>query len=107
MINRISDGHSVLYTASADIESGAVVPLVTMCGIAATDIANGASGTVSLEGVYTVPKTTGEVWAIGTALYLVVATGALTSTASTNIPFGTAHAAAVSGATSGQARLKN
>jgi predicted RecA/RadA family phage recombinase len=106
MINRISNGDSVLFTAAADYSSGDIVPLVTICGIAATDIANGSTGTVQLEGVYSVGKTTGEAWAVGTALYLVVATGKLTSTASTNIPFGAAVAAAASGDTTGVARLR-
>lgn len=107
MINRVSNGDSVLFTAAAAYAAGAVVPLVTMCGIASSAIANGASGNVQLEGTYTVPKTAGEVWAVGTALYLVVATGALTSTATANIPFGTAHEAALTAATSGVGRLKN
>lgn len=108
MTNFVEEGASVSYpnASGSTIASGAIVPMVTVCGIAVTDIANGASGTVALSGVYTVDKTTGEAWAIGTALYLVTATGKLTSTASTNIPFGTAFAAALSADTTGQARLR-
>ena len=55
-------------TGSA-VVSGQVVKFGTrILAVAAVDIANGASGTVHLVGVFKVPKVTGAVWAAGEVL---------------------------------------
>jgi len=80
MINQVSDGLTVLYTASADIASGDLVHLGTgLCGVAVNDIANGATGAVALTGVYEVLKVgttaiaVGAIVKLGTAGNTVVA----------------------------------
>ena len=105
MNNYLQPGEVVQYTAGADIASGAVVPLTSRCGIALGDIANGATGSVALAGVYTVGKTTGQTWSIGQALYYVSGTAKLSTSASGNTPAGYAFAAAASDATTGELLL--
>ena len=65
----IQEGRVIDYTATADIVVGQVIPLVTICGVALTDIANGDAGAVALEGVYEVTATTADAIAVGTLLY--------------------------------------
>ena len=66
MNNRLGDGPSVLYTnAGSAISSGDVVAMGDTLGIAAVDIANGASGIVHVEGEFTVAAVTTSVIAVG------------------------------------------
>ncbi|MBZ4194568.1 MAG: DUF2190 family protein [Candidatus Contendobacter sp.] len=104
--NFVQDGDIVTYTnASTAILSGALVPLVNRAGIALVDIAGGASGSVQVEGIFTVPKTTGASWTIGQALYVDDLTGKATVVASDNVPAGFAAADATSGAATGNIAL--
>ena len=68
MDNHINDGKTISYTAGADIASGAVVVTGHTIGIAAGDIANGATGTLYIRGRFTVPKVNGAVFAAGEKL---------------------------------------
>jgi predicted RecA/RadA family phage recombinase len=58
-------GNVIRYTASADITSGQVVVVGKILGVALEDIANGATGNVSICGVFRVPKVSGAVIAAG------------------------------------------
>jgi predicted RecA/RadA family phage recombinase len=62
-----SSGDVITWTNSTGsaVESGQVVVIGKTMGVAAVDIANGASGSVYLEGVFTVPKVSGAVIAQG------------------------------------------
>lgn len=71
MINQIDSGVVVSYTnaTGSDIAAGAVVVMGKMCGIAIVDIANGATGNVSIKGKYKLTKKTAtDVIAQGTVL---------------------------------------
>lgn len=61
-------GKVVDYTATADKTSGQVVRIGNILGVALQDIANGATGPVQIEGVFTVPKVSGAVIANGESL---------------------------------------
>ena len=63
--NYVQEGNAINYTAGADISSGDVVVIGQQIGIAAVDIANGAIGSVSLGGVFTVAKVSAAVIAQG------------------------------------------
>ncbi|MCA8932077.1 MAG: DUF2190 family protein [Rhodospirillaceae bacterium] len=54
----VQDGKSLPWTngTGSDLSSGDPVVIGEQIGILAVDIANGASGTVYMEGVFTVPK---------------------------------------------------
>jgi predicted RecA/RadA family phage recombinase len=103
--NYIQPGEVVEYTAGATISSGDLIALNNRAGVALTDIANGATGSVALTGVYTVEKTTGATWSVGQALYVDGVTGKATTVSTANVPAGFAFAAAIEGATTGQLLL--
>jgi predicted RecA/RadA family phage recombinase len=103
--NYIQPGEVCEYTAGATISSGDLIALNNRAGVALTDIANGATGSVALTGVYTVPKTAGATWSVGQAIYVIASTGIATVTATGNVPAGYAFAAAIEGATTGQLLL--
>lgn len=70
MKNYVQEGDRIEWSNGTgnDVSSGDVVPLQHCVGIALGDIANGASGTLLLEGVVTVPKVSAAVFAVGEKL---------------------------------------
>lgn len=70
-------------TGSA-VASGDVVKITNMLGIALVDIANGAAGSVALEGVFSgVPKVTAAVFTVGEKLIWDVSAGKFDDSAAT------------------------
>lgn len=68
--NYVSEGDVIQYTnAGSAISAGDVVLIGTTgkktFGVALVDIANGASGSVAVEGVFTCPKVSGAVFKAG------------------------------------------
>lgn len=59
MKNFIQTGDTIQYTAGADIASGAIIKVGSLIGVAATAIPNGATGSVKLTGVFSVPAASG------------------------------------------------
>ena len=66
--NFVQEGSVIQYTAGADISSGAVVKIGNILGVALGDIANGATGSVAIRGVFTVAKVSAAVIAQGESL---------------------------------------
>ncbi len=62
------EGKVIQYTASADITAGTVIKMGNILGVALHDIANGATGSVALEGVFSAPKVAAAVIAQGESL---------------------------------------
>jgi len=54
--NYVNEGTRMTITAGADISSGDVVVQGSTLGIAVTNIANGASGEIMIEGTFDLPK---------------------------------------------------
>lgn len=103
----IQDGDVINYqngTGSA-IASGAIVKIGALVGIALVDIANGATGSVMLEGVFKVAKATGAAWAQGDQLYWDATAGNFTKTSTSNTAAGHAFEPAASGDAVGYIRL--
>ncbi len=77
----IQNGNTIDYTNSgaSKISYGDIVTLGVRVGVAAEDIAVGATGGVNLVGVYEVPAITTEAFVVGDVLYLD-ATGKATKT---------------------------
>lgn len=69
-------------TGSA-VVSGQVVAIGQILGVAQVDIANGASGSVGINGVFTVPKVSGAVIAQGESLTWDVSAAAFDDNAAT------------------------
>ena len=99
--NYVQEGDVLNYTnaSGSTITSGAAVLIGTWLGVALADIANGATGSVAIEGVFTVAKLGTDVVAAGALLYWDNANKRLTTTASGNTLSGFAVAAAGSGVT--------
>ena len=81
--NYSSQGCVVDYTAGADISSGDVVVIGQQIGVALVDIANGATGSVALDGVFSVPKVSGAVIAQGESVIYDVSASAFDDNAAT------------------------
>lgn len=81
--NYVYSGDVVDYTAGADIASGDVVVIGQQIGIALVDIANGATGSVALDGVFTVPKVSAAVIAQGESVIYDVSASAFDDNAAT------------------------
>lgn len=85
---------------SADVSSGDMVKVGNRVGVCSSDIADGASGVVALEGVYSaIPKLTTDVVAQGVDIYWDDTNKRLTLTSSANTLAGMAWAAAGNGIT--------
>lgn len=69
MATKIQEGNVIDYAAGADISVGDVVDLTSRIGVALTDIANGDTGAVDLEGVYEITATTATEFAVGDQTY--------------------------------------
>lgn len=66
--NYIAEGKVVNFTAGANITAGSVVKMNKLLGVALTDIANGATGPVQIDGVFRCPKVSAAVIAVGESL---------------------------------------
>lgn len=73
----IKPGDALDYTPGANVAVNAVVALGAFIGIAATNIASGATGTVLVDGVFTLPKKAGTAMPVGTKVTWSVADGAV------------------------------
>lgn len=77
MKNAVQPGKLITWTnGGTAVASGDVVVIGNILGVAAVDIANGASGEVAVDGVFTVPKVSGAVIAQGESLSWDVSAGA-------------------------------
>ena len=82
--NYIYSGDVVDYTnGGSAIASGDVVVIGQQIGVALTAIANGETGSVALDGVFTVPKVSGAVIAQGESVIYDVSAGEFDDNAAT------------------------
>jgi len=109
MTNFIQPGDSVEYSNSgAAIDSGDMVAVGHRIGIALTDIAaTTGKGTVNLDGVYSLAKSTSEAVAIGVQLYANTTAQTVTATPAAGlVPCGVAHEAGAETAATVNVRLQ-
>jgi predicted RecA/RadA family phage recombinase len=102
----VQNGNVIDVIASADISVGDVVPLTNMCGVALVDIAANDTGSVKLDGVFTLPTDTGAAWSVGEKVYWDATNKKATKTATSNTPLGFAVTAKVSAGTSCNVKLQ-
>lgn len=95
MAKYIQKGSNIDYTNSgaAAISAGDVVSLTTRIAIAGTDIAVGATGSVTVGGVFEIDKTASLAISQGDKVYYSTTTKKITKT-DTDVPAGWAIAAA-------------
>jgi predicted RecA/RadA family phage recombinase len=106
MKNYIQPGDQITLPAPAAVVAGALVVSGVLVGVANHDAASGATVTISTEGVFSLAKTSAQAWTIGQALYVIPATGLVTTANTTgNILIGTAAAVAVNPSATGIVRL--
>lgn len=105
--NFIESGERLDYTVGSGetITSGDVIIKGEIIGIALNDGVEGDVVTLLLEGVFELPKATGAI-TLGAKVYWVAADSNLSTSASGNTLVGVAWAAALSGDTTVNVRLK-
>lgn len=106
--NYLMPGEKMEYSNSGSaISSGDIVVIGERIGVADVDIAATTGvGTVSMEGVFTLPKATGQAWTQGQPLFYDSSAGKITSTGTANTKAGYAQTAAASGDTTGEVCLE-
>jgi predicted RecA/RadA family phage recombinase len=65
----VQKGENIDYTAASDIGYMDVVPMASCIGVALEEIASGATGAVSLTGVYELPAATSLTISVGDAVF--------------------------------------
>ncbi len=101
MKNFIQPGDTLTMTAPVDgVVGGALVVLGSLFGVAAQSAAAGVDFDLVVEGVFSLPKKTGETPAVGAKVYWETATSSVTTTATSNTLIGVhvGKAAALAGA---------
>ena len=94
--NFVQEGKALNHTASgADIASGDFVLIGVIGGVAKTNIADGKTGAVHINGVFSIAKASGAITQ-GAKLYWNSSNSNLTTTASGNTIVGVAAEAAAS-----------
>lgn len=95
MKNFVQPGENITVPAPADVESGDLVVVGALVGIAQADALTGADVTLVRRGVFNdLPKTSAQAWTVGAKIYW---TGTeCTTTVGSNKLIGSATAVAVS-----------
>lgn len=102
----VQKGDAIDITAGADIAAGEIVIIGgTLIGVAERAIANGAVGSVSVEGVYEVAKEAPLVISLGDIVYFVAANNNVNKTSSGNTKLGICVVAAASADTTVKVKI--
>lgn len=105
MKNYVQPGDVITVAAPADVASGAGVLVGTLFGIASTDAVSGADVEIAVTGVFTLPKTEAQAWAVGAAIYWDNTAKVATTATSGNTLIGKAVVAAANPSATGTLRL--
>lgn len=106
MKNYVQHGATVSFTApSGGVVSGTGYLIGSAFVVAQFSAAQGLPFEGRLEGVFTLPKATGQTWAEGVVLYWDNTAHNVTTTSTSNTKIGVATVAALTGDTSGVVRL--
>lgn len=102
--NFVQPGKVITVAAPANVESGDIVVVGSIVGVATHSAASGAPVEIALEGVFEVKKVSAQAWAsVGLPIY--VNAGEATTAASTNILIGVNVATAANPSGTGLVRL--
>jgi predicted RecA/RadA family phage recombinase len=105
MKNFVQAGSNLTFPAPVAVASGDVVIVGEIKGIAAGAAAIGADVDVVVTGVFDLPKTAANAFALGAAVHWNATTGLATSTASGNTKLGVATEAALADTATVRVRL--
>lgn len=103
--NKIKRGERLDITLTAIAASGDVVVVGDILGVAVTGGAIGDTVAVDTEGVFDVPKATGQAWAVGNTLYWDATAKNFTTTSTSNKRAGIAAAVQASGDVTGYVKI--
>lgn len=105
--NLVAPGDVLDYTvpSATTIASGDPVLIGDLLGVALIGGTTGDMIPIQVEGVFTLAKTTGEAWTLGSKLYWSAGTSKVTTTATSNKHIGYAAADAASGDTTGNVKF--
>lgn len=81
--NSVQKGDVINYTASGTISAGDVVVMGHTLGVALSDAVNGDTIAVAIEGVFTLPKVSAAVFAVGEKLIYDVSASAFDDSSAT------------------------
>ncbi|MCP5017264.1 MAG: DUF2190 family protein [Ketobacter sp.] len=79
--NYVQEGKILQHVAATDLTAGTPVVIGVLVGIPITDIASGATGSVSVSDVWALPLKSGDTPAQGVKMYWHVANGEITTLA--------------------------
>lgn len=106
MRNYIQPGRALTATAPiGGVLPGQPVLIGKIFGVSAGAAAEAAEFEMCTEGVFSLPKATGEAWSFGDAIYWDADTKNLTKTATDNTRVGAAVGAALNADTAGRVKL--
>ncbi len=106
MKNFKQHGDMITIIAAAAITSGDLIRANSLIGVAATDAAIGEEVELKTTGVFELPKTSAQAWAVGNPIYAIAASNLLTNVPGTgNYLVGVATAVASNPSATGWVRL--
>lgn len=105
MNNFVQHGNNVTIAAPAAVNSGALVLIGALVGVACNTAAAGAEVQIQTNGVFDLAADSASTAAVGAKAYAVPATGLITHTASGNKLLGVFLAEKVAGSTTARVRL--
>jgi predicted RecA/RadA family phage recombinase len=100
----VSGPDAIDFTAGSDLAGGAVVVQGTQIGCTKMAVANGAVGTLHLQGVFDINCASGTTFSAGALLYWNAGSGLITTT-NTDVLIGRAALAKTSGQLKARVRL--
>jgi predicted RecA/RadA family phage recombinase len=102
----VQNGDFIDITSAGALAAGSFFIANGLRGVVtAATTGAGQQTTVATRGVFTLPKATGEVWAVGALLYWDTGNSRFTTTVASNTLAGFAAAAAVSADTTGKVAI--
>ena len=103
--NYTQAGEHLTFPAPADVASGDLVVVGALVGVAEVSALAGQPVTLARRGVFILPKTTGQAWAVGAKVHWDATNRLVTTTASGNTLIGVVAEAAIAAATAGEVLL--
>lgn len=105
MINQISEGKILNYTAGGTILSGAPVVFGNRVGIAMQKMVSGEIGAILIEGVVEINKVSAQAWAVGDVIFWDAAASLFTTVGTANTIAGYASETAANPSSTGRLSL--
>lgn len=103
--NFIQDGNVLTVAAPAAVNSGKLIQVGAIVGVCLHDAASGAPVRIKTDGVWELPKTSAQAWAVGDSIYLLSGGNCANASASGAVLVGVATEIAANPSPAGRVRL--